>query len=323
VTSVRFRFELVKRDVSMVVAQPSVTMGCGSIQSNERIDMERSCVRKSWLMPTFYKVTRADGTDFRTGSFQYRAGKTLEQTNCDPGENGPCGAGLHVSRTLIKTCLFGDRSIDRGRWRWWEVEVAERDIIAQDADKMRVSKLYVVREIARTDIFGDLKKRAAIVRKISASFKEIPWLRPLRRISDKKIKTLVNEWRTGLQQHGSRELASAVRIVRTADAAAAAAAAADADAAADAAAAAAKIKRWWLYGHWYIRPYWVLRRFAWFELIRKSGQANPFESLVKLYRFGCLPIGYCCGENGPEFVVYVPESSAVKSPSRSKRKRRS
>jgi hypothetical protein len=312
------------------------------------------------MIITAYKCTRANGRDFRTGTVQYGVGKVVEQLDCAPASEGSCAKGLHVSPTPFLTCLFGDKGIDRGRWRWFEVQVAECDVIAQDHQKMRVSKLLVVKEITKKALFGDLKSKSARVRKIAGTYKKIAWLKPKREVTDAEVIALIGQWRERLKPWAKVAIPEGARIVRTAaaadaaaaaaddaaDAAAAAAAADDAaadaaaaaaaadadaadadaaaaaaadDAAADAAAAAAadaaaaaaaddagRLRNWIWYGWWCARPRWVLRRFAWTEFTRKPRQANPWEPLVRLYRMGCLPLGFCEGKTGPEFVVYVP-----------------
>jgi hypothetical protein len=272
-------------------------------------------------LKTFYKCTRANGRDFRTNTVEYKVGTTVEVAGCDPPNAGSYGKGLHVSPTAFKSCLFGDKSKDRGHWRWFECEVDEADILASDQEKTRVRKLRVSREIPKAELFGDLKARAAKVRKTAATFKRIPWLKPKCRVTDAEVRALVDEWREALQSWAKTPLPPGVLVVRTAADADAAAAAAACDADADAAYAyAAAAAAAYAYADkivrnlsWYVYPRWVLCRFAWFEFARKPGQPNPWEPLVKLYRLGCLPVGYVKGKDGPQFAVYAPAPKKVTS----------
>ena len=59
---------------------------------------------------TAYKVTRDDGTDFRTGTVLYKPGVTLEVVDAAPPEAGCCEPGLHLSHTPIATCGYIERS---------------------------------------------------------------------------------------------------------------------------------------------------------------------------------------------------------------------
>lgn len=286
-----------------------------------------------------YKCTRANGKDFKTNTVLYSVGNVVEQSECDPTWAGSCGRGLHVSPTPHKTCRFGDRSIDRGRWRWFEVDVDEANIIARDNEKLRVKKLKVVREISKDEMFGDLRERSKKVREVAATFKSIPWLAPKERVDDAILLILFKRWRENLLPWaGNRKLPERVRIVRTAsadaDAAAGAAAAAaadvaagasadaadaadadaaaadadaasaDADAAADA--AAVKIRDWFCHRRWYVRPWRTLYRVARFEFVRKPGEESPGQPFLEMYQLGCLPIGYRKGKDGPEFVICAP-----------------
>mgnify|MGYP001564110157 FL=1 len=112
-----------------------------------------------------FKCTRANGKDFHTNAVAYIVGNVVEQLDCDPASKGPCGRGLHVSPTAVLTCQYGQWGVDRGRWRWFEVEVDPVDVIAQDASKLRVRKLRVLREVTKQEIFGDLAPRIEAVKK--------------------------------------------------------------------------------------------------------------------------------------------------------------
>ena len=103
------------------------------------------------------------------------------------------------------------------------------------------------------------------------------------------------------QAKNLKESRSAAYVAYSAAYAAYAAAAA-ADAAADA------FWRNWRYRRWYVRPYYVLRRSAYWRIAGMPG-SSPWEPLVEIYKLGCVPIGFVNGE----FVVYVPSVKKSKA----------
>ena len=192
-------------------------------------------------MITAYKCTRADATDFKTGTIKYTPGIFVELADVDPAHVGPCGKGLHVSPTARMTCQFGDRY--KGPWRWFEVEINETDVLAKDECKFRVRRMFVKRELSFADVFGkDLKLSIESLKAEIATWKQIPWLKPERLIVEADLEPLLNRWHKAVSQWNNRfSFPKKARIVRTYKEAAAAAddaAAAAADAAAAAAAAA-------------------------------------------------------------------------------------
>jgi hypothetical protein len=294
--------------------------------------MECSVTKPETIL--LYKCTRKSGTDFRTGEVDYanamKLGQPIVVENPDPSSAGACGRGLHLCDSAIKTCNFGNAG--NRPWRWFEVEVAESNVIAKDARKIRVGRIErVVRELTYQDIFGiDLNEGVKACRDEVKTWKSIPWLKPSAEIDKVALKRLFQEWLKSMKpfvREGAK-LPTKIKFVTAADAAAAdaaadaaddaaAAAAADAAAAAaaDAAAAAAAdaadaaaadaAADAWRYRYWiryYVRPYWVLRRYARSKLIGK-GAESVWEPLVEMYRMGALPIGYSQGH----FVIWVPE----------------
>lgn len=250
-------------------------------------------------MITAFKCTRADGTDFRTGSVSYAPGSVVELLDHDPPSTGPCGRGLHVSPTAHMTCRFGNRQIDLGRWRWFEVRVLPEDVIAKDHEKFRVKRLTVVREVMRSELFGeDHEKRMAEVRAEIATWKSIPWLKPPRPVTEDDIRPLlaawyeaISPWHARARGQDSGTLPRCARIVTDRKTALAAAAAAVAAADADAAAAADHWRLWSYWTRWYVRPRDVLWRSARWKIGNYQGP-NPWAPLVEIMRLGCAPIGY-------------------------------
>src|SRR6185369_987534 len=169
----------------------------------------------------------------KTGKVDYaaalRSGKPLIHSSPDPACVGSCGQGFHVSPTSRKTIQFSNRTYRP--FRWFEVEVQQADVIAQDSEKIRVRALRVVREISLADIFGaDFGARVEAARAEAATWKDIPWLKPTRRIEDAELAALVGEWREAIAPwlRAGAVLPDKVRIVRTYKDAAADDAAADA-----------------------------------------------------------------------------------------------
>ena len=259
-----------------------------------------------------FKCVRPNGTDFRTGTVDYVAalvsGAPVELLGAAPATGSVCGHGLHVSPTARKTIQFANR--DHRPWRWLAGYVRPEDIVEKDEEKMRVRRFTPIREIGLTDIFGpDFARRIDAVKVEAGSWKAIPWLKPTEAPTREAVETLVAEWRAAITpwlRHKEYALPTGVKIVETksaadaADAADAAAAAAAVDAAANAAAAFP----FWL--RWYVRPRYVLWRFARWQLAGMT-EPNPWEPLVKLYRLGAMPIGFVRGE----FVVYCPKAKGV------------
>src|SRR5258708_4898603 len=132
----------------------------------------------------FFKCTRPDGTDFRTGKVNYAeacCGKPLT-IDAAPANGQVCGHGFHVSPTARKTIQFAEHDIRP--WRWWEVNVLPNHIVEQDAEKARVRELRVIREVSLSEIFGDdFASHIKAVKAESETWKKIPWLKPSREVT--------------------------------------------------------------------------------------------------------------------------------------------
>jgi hypothetical protein len=256
-----------------------------------------------------YKVTRANGRDFYSDSVEYAVGKAVTQQDCDPPETGPCGRGLHVAPTPRGTIRFGNRSIDRGRWRWFEVRYRASDLLAQDEEKHRVRSLEVVRELTIVDVLGaDLGERVKDVNERARSWKSIAWLKPEREVTEEDVRERLSRWRVALEPWAAKRGVTIAPTEARKYAAYAAAAAAAYTYAADAAdrRRAASWRPSWLW--WYVRPYYVLWREARAHLAGIT--PNPWTPFVELYQMGCLPIGYRWADGEPVFIVYAPKAAA-------------
>ena len=285
---------------------------------------------------TAYKCTREDGTDYRTGKVRYVPGEWITELNADLSD-AECGPGLHVSPTIRQTCGYINTTVRGRRARFFEVAIRMEDLISCGDDKLRCLRLYVVREVPFAEAFPDCAQwpeRIEAVRADMATWKDIPWLKPPRTVTPKEVGDLFQQWHKRMQpfwQQGRDVPPLAFRVVRSAadavdaaadaadaaaaavvvvDAADAAAAAADAADAADAAAAAdaADALRWHYSTRWYVRPRFIMWRWARWN-IYKGEAGNPWAPLMAMFRLGARPIGYSRNRetNAVEFVVYAPE----------------
>ena len=287
---------------------------------------------------TAYKCTREDGTDYRTGKVRYVPGEWITELNADLSD-AECGPGLHVSPTIRQTCGYINTTVRGRRARFFEVAIRMEDLISCGDDKLRCLRLYVVREVPFAEAFPDCAQwpeRIEAVRADMATWKDIPWLKPPRTVTPKEVGDLFQQWHKRMQpfwQQGRDVPPLAFRVVRSAadavvvvDAAAADADAADADAAVDAvdavvvvdaaaadaaaaaAADAADALRWHYSTRWYVRPRFIMWRWARWN-IYKGEAGNPWAPLMAMFRLGARPIGYSRNRetNAVEFVVYAPE----------------
>ena len=287
---------------------------------------------------TAYKCTREDGTDYRTGKVRYVPGEWITELNADLSD-AECGPGLHVSPTIRQTCGYINTTVRGRRARFFEVAIRMEDLISCGDDKLRCLRLYVVREVPFAEAFPDCAQwpeRIEAVRADMATWKDIPWLKPPRTVTPKEVGDLFQQWHKRMQpfwQQGRDVPPLAFRVVRSAadavvvvdaaaadadavvvvdaaaaDADAAAADAAAADAAADADAAAADALRWHYSTRWYVRPRFIMWRWARWN-IYKGEAGNPWAPLMAMFRLGARPIGYSRNRetNAVEFVVYAPE----------------
>lgn len=97
-----------------------------------------------------WKCTRADGSDFKTGTVNYadalakgiaveiEAESAEQAASKRSSSETVCGYGLHVSPTARKTIQFANR-IYRP-YRWFEGIVDVADIVERDEQKFRVRK---------------------------------------------------------------------------------------------------------------------------------------------------------------------------------------
>jgi hypothetical protein len=170
---------------------------------------------------TAYKCTREDGTDYRTGKVRYVPGEWVTEPNADLSD-AECGPGLHVSPTIRQTCGYINTSVRGKRAKFYEVAIRMEDLISCGTDKLRCMRLYVVREVPFAEAFPDCAQwptRIKAVRTDMATWKDIPWLKPSRKVTDKEIGSLFEQWHKRMQPfwHQGRDvLPLGFRVVRSA-----------------------------------------------------------------------------------------------------------
>ena len=185
------------------------------------------------------KATGSDGLSFAS---QYTDGQRIDyagsigqdiEVKAAGAAAGQCAAGIHFSLRAIDCCRAMRGSGPRP-WRFFEVAVAVEDIVwpavaeIGSVDKLRARRITVARELSHEEALGfDLKARTEQCRDIAGSWKEIPWLKPARPVTDEEVRTLVMLWRERIElwrAPGSAPLPGGLRIVRGREEARAAAA---------------------------------------------------------------------------------------------------
>ena len=94
-----------------------------------------------------YKMVKEDYTDFRTGTVKYEIDTEMVHPNPDLS-NESCAEGYHVSKETHNPLNYNARY----PWRLLEVSYLKKDVIHDNGDKVRVSKLKVVKELEPWDI---------------------------------------------------------------------------------------------------------------------------------------------------------------------------
>jgi hypothetical protein len=99
----------------------------------------------------YYKATRPDGTDFRTGTIDYAAALISGEVLRHPAKRVKNDPGTYLSVATVPTDCTGFR------WpcRLFEVEAVGRPLLADGLpNKRAVSALRVVRELPAHEVFG-------------------------------------------------------------------------------------------------------------------------------------------------------------------------
>ena len=98
----------------------------------------------------FHKCTRAGGISFYDDETRYVVGTRLSVDDPSPAGAGACARGLHVLSELVYVRKYVD--VDLRQCEFYQVAVAESDIIVSDATKTRVGSLYVSKRISEADL---------------------------------------------------------------------------------------------------------------------------------------------------------------------------
>jgi len=108
-----------------------------------------------------YKMVQKDYTDFRTGTVKYVVGTSM--VHPDPDQSGKsCAAGYHVSKEPYGPLEYNARY----PWRLLEVTYLKKDVIHDNGDKVRVSKLKVVNELKPYELgFPNAKRVYGIIKR--------------------------------------------------------------------------------------------------------------------------------------------------------------
>lgn len=119
-------------------------------------------------MPQGWKFTRSNGTDWHTGEVNYRdhIGREMVHPNPDTKSGKACSEGYHLGKTLK----------DAGEYckpgAVFRCSYSRKDVLGEDDDKVRVSKLKVIEEAPAWKGYGPRGKQ---VQEFIDSLKGIPW----------------------------------------------------------------------------------------------------------------------------------------------------
>jgi len=111
-----------------------------------------------------YKATDKDGYSFSTSEIsrkkvRYDIGEvSLPEEELDRKSKGECGRGLHLAKEL-HTCFNYLQDTPIWDARYWECEYDTDDVLGEGDDKVRVSKLNVIKEVSYMDVKLPNKER--------------------------------------------------------------------------------------------------------------------------------------------------------------------
>ena len=119
-------------------------------------------------MPQGWKFTKSDGTDHYTGKVNYREMIGREMVHPDPdAETGDsCGSGYHLGKTLRGA---GEYCAPGAVFR---CSYSRRDVLGEDDDKVRLSRLKVIEEVPAWKGYGP---RGRQLQRFIDSLSGIPW----------------------------------------------------------------------------------------------------------------------------------------------------
>ena len=105
-------------------------------------------------MPNGWKFTRADGTDHRTGTINYRDNIGREMVHpCPTRSRNVCGEGYHLGKTLKGAGKYGAPGAV------FRCSYSRKDVLGEDDVKVRVSRLTVIEELPAWKGYGPRGKQ--------------------------------------------------------------------------------------------------------------------------------------------------------------------
>ena len=150
-------------------------------------------------MPNGWKFTRANGTDHRTGTINYRdnIGREMVHPCPDTRSKDACGEGYHLGKTLKGA---GQHCAPGAVFR---CSYSRKDVLGEDDDKVRVSKLTVLEEVPAWKGYGPRGKQ---VQAFIDSLSSIPWFENVGQPYKQPI------WAENMTQVDSWDAAGAVAV---------------------------------------------------------------------------------------------------------------
>ena len=105
-----------------------------------------------------YKATDKDGYSFNESRVSNKKVKyeigiiELPEEEIDRRDKGECGRGLHLARELHLSFRYISNPTTILNAKYWECEYDDEDVLGKGNDKVRVSKLKVIREASYRDV---------------------------------------------------------------------------------------------------------------------------------------------------------------------------
>jgi len=98
----------------------------------------------------YFKCTGPNGRSWYDDDVQYVVGQTLEHPDPDVSAE-ECGRGFHCSPFIHQTVKYAKKDLKQAEF--FEVEVADDDILGRGSDKVRTKRLSVLRQLSESDFW--------------------------------------------------------------------------------------------------------------------------------------------------------------------------
>ena len=100
---------------------------------------------------TGWKFTRKDGMDWHTGEIDYRGAVGTDVVHPNPNykSTDACGIGLHLGKSVKSSAIFCSAEAI------FKCTYNQADVLGEDEEKVRVTRLYVVEELPSHVVYGD------------------------------------------------------------------------------------------------------------------------------------------------------------------------